>query len=184
MKLKLIITIILVIFIISGCGSRSYEGASKVDTPITSDTNNEQVTSTVTIFNIGDTATDGTTDITLNNVRFIDIIDEKDNQFSVAKAPTGKTYAILDITLENSSPDKTTSISHLMSSQVVDNDGYTYDEDFEGAVALEKGYKDGDLLPGMKQRGEIAFLVPKTVSKLKYTYLFEIAGATAVFKIK
>ena len=39
-----------------------------------------------------------------------------------------------------------------MTSQIVDQDGYTSDNDFNSAVALSKDFKDGEILPGMKKR--------------------------------
>ena len=136
-------------------------------------------------FRIGDTATDNQLKVTVNDVRFTSTINEKGNEFLVAIAPSRKEYAIVDITVENVLPDKTQSVSTLLGMTMVDQDGYNYDLDFEGFTSLDKGFKDGEILPNMKKRGQIAFLVPKDATDLKFIYKFDVfVGTTAVFDIK
>ncbi len=136
-------------------------------------------------FNVGDTATDNELKVTVNNVRFVSKIDEQDNEFLVAEAPSGKEYAVVDLTVENILPDKTQIISTLGATTITDQEGYNYDLDFEGLVALDKSFKDGEVLPGMKKRGEIAYLVPSDATDLKYMYKFDLfSGTTAIFDIK
>ena len=43
-------------------------------------------------------------------------------------------------------------------SPVIDQDGYNYEVDFEGVMVLDKSFQDGEILPGMKKRGEFHFL--------------------------
>jgi len=100
----------------------------------------------------------------------------------VAEAPEGEEYIIIDVTAENLMSDSTFSFSSIIQLQIQDNEGYSYGFDFEGYVALKKAFKDGDILPGQKKRGEIAFLVPEN-SKLKLNFLFEISGTTAIFNL-
>ena len=46
-------------------------------------------------------------------------------------------------------------------------------------------FKDGEILPGMKKRGELAYLVPSDATDLKFLYQFDLfTGTTAVFDIK
>jgi hypothetical protein len=191
--------------IISGCSSDTeYTPPSKVES-----TQSEKTTETETqkteiiepetkleaetetkppktqILNVGETATDNELRVTVNNVDFISMIDELDNQFMIAEAPSGKQYAVVDITVENILPDKTQSISTMMETTILDQDGYNYDIDFGGFTALDKSFKDGDILPGMKKRGQIAYLVPTDTTDLKFIYKFDLfTGKTAVFDIK
>ncbi|MFH1127546.1 MAG: DUF4352 domain-containing protein [archaeon] len=139
----------------------------------------------VQIFNVGDTATDKELKVTVNKVRFTSKIDEKDNQFMIAEAPSGKQYAIIDITIENILADKTQSISTTYLTTVNDQDGYDYEIDFEAQIALDKSFKDGEILPTMKKRGEIVYLVPSDVTDLKFIYKYDlVSGTSAVFDIK
>jgi len=179
------------ISVISGCSSDSqYVPPSKVESTTNGEVATEKTEPDVTqpttkTFGIGDTATDNELDVTVNNVRFSSVINEKDNEFLVAQAPTGKQYAIIDLTVENSLPDKTQSISTLVETTVVDQDGYNYDVDFEGFTALDKTFKDGEVLPGMKKRGEVPYLVPADATDLKFVYKFDVfTGTSAVFDIK
>ena len=207
MKIKylfLIGILFLVIGFISGCSSdKEYTPPEKVEsTPSRGEippetettTSSEPETSTqtepepqqTTIFNVGDTATDNELKVTLNNVRFTPKIDEKNNQFSVAKAPSGKQYAIVDITIENILSDNTQTVYTPLLTSIVDQDGYTYNIDYEGLIALDKSFKDGEVLPNMKKSGEIAYLVPTDATDLKFIYKFDVftGGTSAIFDIK
>ncbi len=135
--------------------------------------------------NVGDTATDNELKVTINSVDFVSKIDELNNEFMIAEAPSGKTYAVVDITVENILSDSTQSISTMMETTILDQDGYNYDIDFEGFTALDKSFKDGEILPGMKKRGQIAYLVPSDATDLKFIYKYDLfTGTSAVFDIK
>lgn len=187
-----IVTLIVIIFFSIGCTSDTeYNPPSKVETTSTVEEEQETPTETPTetpkiqIFNVGDTTTDDELKITVNNVRFTTKIDEQNNEFLVAKAQSGKQYVIIDITIENILPDQTQAISTFGLTSVIDQDGYEYTLDFEGLVALDKSFKDGEVLPGMKKRGEVVYLVPNDVTDLKFRYKFDLfTGTTVIFDIK
>lgn len=187
-----IVTLIIIIFFSIGCTSDTeYNPPSKVETTSTVEEEQETPTETRTeapkiqIFNVGDTTTDDELKITVNNVRFTTKIDEQNNEFLVAKAQSGKQYVIIDITIENILPDQTQAISTLGLTSVIDQDGYEYTLDFEGLVALDKSFKDGEVLPGMKKRGEVVYLVPNDATDLKFRYKFDLfTGTTVIFDIK
>lgn len=202
MKKRLIIGFLLVsLIVLSGCESDTpYNPPDKVDSVTTTETSSEAQTiqeakqepekSTETkpkimVFNVGETATDNELKVTVNKVRFVSKIDEKNNEFLVAKAEVGKEYAILDITVENILLNETQIVSTFGETTISDEEGYNYDIDFEALVALEKGFKDGEILPGMKKRGEIGYLVPSDATDLKFIYKFDLfTGTSAVFDIK
>jgi len=197
MKLKhsLILLSLLSIVLIYGCESdMTYVPPKKVESvPSGLETSSETPAIApsepeppkIQTFRIGDTATDNQLKVTVNDVRFTSTINEKGNEFLVAIAPSRKEYAIVDITVENVLLDKTQSVSTLLGMTMVDQDGYNYDLDFEGFTSLDKGFKDGEILPNMKKRGQIAFLVPKDATDLKFIYKFDVfVGTTAVFDIK
>ena len=187
-----IVTLIIIIFFSIGCTSDTeYNPPSKIETTSTVEEEQETPTETPTeapkiqIFNIGDTTTDDELKITVNNVRFTTKIDELNNEFLVAKAQSGKQYVIIDITIENILPDQTQAISTFGLTSVIDQDGYEYTLDFEGLVALDKSFKDGEVLPGMKKRGEVVYLVPNDATDLKFRYKFDLfTGTTVIFDIK
>jgi len=183
------------VFIISGCTSDTeYTPPAKVESTQSATETPSETQEIVTsepeplktqTFNIGDTATDSELEVTINNVKFVSKIDEQDNEFLVAEAPSGKQYAIVDLTVENVLSDKTQTVSTMMETTILDQEGYNYDLDFEAFVALDKSFKDGEILPGMKKRGEIAYLVPSDATDLKFIYKFDmLTGTTAVFDIK
>lgn len=177
------------VIFVSGCTSdTTYDQPSKVTSPTISTTQEEttqveQEKPKVQTFDIGETATDNELKITLNNVRYTTLIDEQNNEFMIAEASPGKQYLIVDITVENILSDKTQTISTLMNTEIIDIDGYTYDLDMMGLMYLDKSFKDGNILPGMKKRGELVYEVPSTVKDLKFAYKFDLIGTTALFNI-
>lgn len=193
----IIVTSIIFVFFTLGCTSDTeYKPPSEVETTLDTQekitSNNEEKPTekqtekpSVHTFNIGDTATDDELKITVNNVRFTTKIDEVDNQYLVAEASSGYQYAIIDITIENMLADKIQSIVPSYETEVIDFDGYTYDQDFDGQCALNKALSSGDILPGMKKRGELVYKVPIATEDLKFVYKFDLFGGTsAVFDIK
>ncbi len=136
------------------------------------------------VFKIGETASDKELKITVNSVQFKSVIDELKNDLLVEFAPEGMEYLILDLTFENLRKDETQTISQILSFLVKDQEGYDYSFDFRGFVALENGFKEGEVLPGMKKRGRTVFLVPKSATDLKFIYKFDFVGTTSVFDVK
>lgn len=193
-----IVLLTLVILLVSGCTSdtkyeqpqlatdTSIPQTTQEPTPTNTQNNTEPEPPTPILqtFSIGETATDGELNITLNSVRFVDVI-ENDNQFLEVEASEGKEFVILDITVENLKSDETQRISTLLSTEVFDGEGYTYNEDFSASVALEKGFIGGEILPGKKKRGELVFEVPKDVAELQFAFKFDVfTGTTALFDLK
>lgn len=187
--------------LICGCSDTQYTPPSKVEptssiqeTPgsVTTPSEPETVstppkteTPKITTFKVGDTATDNELKVTVNNIKYVSQINEQNNEFLIAKAESGKQYVIVDLTVENVLPDKTQIVSTFSEASIVDQDGYTYGIDFEGLMALDKSFRDGEVLPGMKSRGELAYLVPTSATDLKFIYKFDLfVGTSAVFDIK
>ncbi len=169
---------------LSACGgSKPYDAPQKVTD---SDSTQDEVTAPeVTEFNVGDVATNQETNVSVESVRFVDRIDEKGNQFMAANASEGKEFVIVDLVIENMLTDKTQNVSSLTQMQIQDQDGYSYTPDFEALTSLDKAFKDGELLPGSKKRGEIGFVIPKTANGLKFVYKFGVFnGTSAIFRLK
>jgi len=195
MNLGLIAILIVGIVFISGCVSdRTYEQPSKVETPTQEETQTELPTTepTVKTFKVGETASDGRLAITVNSKSFLDkityeqtteIMGEEYTSTFDFKPKSGYQFLILDITIENLQSDKTATVSSLLQFKVSDEDGYSYDYSL-GTAYLDRKWEDGDILPGMKKRGSVAFEVPKDAKGLKFSFLFEIGGTTAVFDLE
>ena len=193
-----LVAILIILIFINSCSSdKEYIPPSKVQSTPLVEEKSPQPTQTIapetkkqeapkiSIFKVGESTTDNQLKVTVNNIKFISKIDEKNNEFLIAESPSEKQYAIIDLTVENLLPDKTQTVSTFVESQVVDQDGFTYNIDFKGLTALDKSFKDGEILPNMKKRGEIAFLVPISATNLKFIYKFDLlTGTSAIFDIK
>ena len=188
-----IVLLIILAVLLSACSSdTTYTPPTKVEpTPVGSggsgaaQSTSQPEQPKVIIFKVGETATDGQLKVTVNAVRFVRVINEKNNEFEVATAPKGQEYSIVDLTVENVLPDKTQTISTLGETTVTDQDGYTYNIDYTALTALSKSFKDGEVLPSMKKRGEVAYLVPQNATNLKFIYKFDLfKGTSAVYDIK
>jgi len=80
--------------------------------------------------------------------------------------PSDGNIYVLDITFDNTT-DKPVTISSLLQMSIVDNAGYSYD------IALytdTKGSLDGEVSPGRKLRGEVAFEIPSDVESIEFVY--------------
>lgn len=183
MNAKLLALILIGIILISGCvGEKTYETPTNV-TP--------KQKPQVKTFKIGETASNGKIAVIVNSIKFLDVIkynitsEVMGEEYTYTydyKPKEGYKFLILDLTVENLQADKTVTISSLIQFKVTDKDGYSYDVSF-GTAYLDRKWSDGDLLPGQKRRGNVAFEVPKNAQGLKFEFLFEIGGTTAIFEL-
>ena len=130
------------------------------------------------IYRIGETATDGLTKITVNGERYANSINEIPDR--IAEAGNGSQFLILNITLENTSPDRTRTYA-IMQYKILSPDGSTYGCDYNANVALSKAIDVADVTPGNMRRGEIAFKVPNNSTGLQFEFIYDpLNGADAV----
>ena len=97
------------------------------------------------------------------------------------KPDEGDIYFIADCTLENTAAE-VAHISSLLMFKLVDADGYNYDITIGPET---KGSLDGELAPGRKMRGELAFEVPAQVNSLELIFEPNVFGSgQAIYKVK
>jgi hypothetical protein len=97
------------------------------------------------------------------------------------KPSSGKHYLIVDVTVENigSSPE---TISSLLQMKLQDSRGYAYTPDIMTVTFLdmpfggEMGGGGGELSPGQKMRGEVAFQVSDSATGLQFIFDYEFFG--------
>ena len=116
-------------------------------------------------FKVGDVIEIGQLRFTVHGVR-----EDKGNQF--LHPPQGKRWIVVDATIENLS-DKPTTISSLLMFKLADADGRRYDITLGPEL---RGHLDGELAPGSKMRGEVAFEVPKDAKGLELIFQPNIFG--------
>jgi hypothetical protein len=182
--------LLVIVVFLSGCVERQYEQPREVTTT----TGPAAVTTTqpvVKTFKVGETATNGKLAVTVNSRSFSDKITYTMTSTVMGKEYTytydynpkpGYKFLILDLTVENLQSDKTVTLSSLLQFKVTDKDGYSYDYSI-GTAYLDRKWTDGDLLPGQKRRGNVAFEVAADAQGIKFNFLFELGGATAVFDL-
>ncbi|MFH1751844.1 MAG: DUF4352 domain-containing protein [archaeon] len=135
-------------------------------------------------FNMGETATDGKLAVTVHDVKYVKNIDEVDNLFVKATAPAGKKFVVVDMSVENLTQDKSFSMASIFQAEIGDSEGYTYQPDFMASTALEKDLGSGEIVPGQKRRGAVAFLIDENSTNLKLFFKYELfSGSTAVFNL-
>ncbi|MFB6158329.1 MAG: DUF4352 domain-containing protein [Candidatus Nanohalobium sp.] len=168
------------VLIASGCSSsQDYDNPSKVNNT-TKDVNKETFVNT---FSVGEKASTGNMAVKLNSVNYVNKIPVTSSYYN-SKASSGKDYVLVDITVYNQQKNKSVTVSNILTAEVQDGEGYTYEPSIYSASALEKGFTSGEILPGGKERGRIAFEVPENVSNLKFKYKFSLFGSsTAVYEL-
>lgn len=166
----------------------STDTAIKISQPTTTPSVASEIklesSSKVKIFNIGETAIGTNLKLTVNGVRFANRIDYIDNIYGpTAFATEGKEYVIIDITVENTSPELQRPFT-LTESEVIDGEGYSYSWDLYSYAALEdKHLTDGEIPVGMKRRGEIPYLIPKDANDLKFISPLDVLGKEIIIFI-
>jgi len=125
------------------------------------------------IFKIGERVEMGELVITVNSV-----VDSQGSEF--LKPAAGHVFKIVDCTIENLS-DQSQAISSLMMFKMADSEGYNYNVTITDS---SKPSLDGELGPGRKMRGEIAFEVPTDATGLELIFEPNILGfGQAIFKL-
>ncbi|MFH0860927.1 MAG: DUF4352 domain-containing protein [Candidatus Altiarchaeota archaeon] len=139
----------------------------------------EVVVKTPKTYEIGDTISGGNLAVKVNSVRKTDKLTttmDLGETYTYEQEPeSGFQYLIVDISVDNIG-DISEAISTLMQMTVHDGEGYTYDQDIMTAGFLSKSFKGGELSPGMKMRGDVAFQVPKTATDLQFIFDYEFFG--------
>ena len=129
----------------------------------------------VQVYSVRKSVNDSDTRMTLNSIRYAQIIDDK------KMADPGKQYLIIDITIENIGKDKNLSYSGdqfviLDSDEAIE---ISYGEDVS-SLELEKHFNGDNISPGEKRQGELSFQVPEGTKGLllKFEYSPESSGGS------
>lgn len=164
-KISLLLALCLLFTIILwGCGETT---EPKKATTEPAETKQQQT------FNIGERVEMGELVITVNSVN-----DSQGGEF--LKPAAGHIYKIVDCTIENLS-DESQVISSVLMFKLADSEGYNYNVTITDS---SKPSLDGELGPGRKMRGEIAFEVPADATGLELIFEPDILGSgQAIFKL-
>jgi len=118
---------------------------------------------------IGQSVDDGNSRMTLNNVRYTQVIDEKKNESHVARSETNKQFLIINVTIENISPNKNMSYNGYQFI-MLDSKGIIYEEDASASKQLAKKFNGNDMVPGDKREGELSFQIPVDAKGLRLRF--------------
>lgn len=121
---------------------------------------------------VGGSHETGTWRITVNNAYVTRVIDEQDNEFMREVAGDGEVFVVVDVTFENTTKETKSFSSMLEPPRIVTGDGYEYDVDFNGTIALRNSFQDGDITPGLKKRGQWAFKVRRDATNVHFRIAF------------
>lgn len=133
-------------------------------------TDSQNSESSFKIYKVGETATDGLTKITVNGERYANSINEQPDE--VAEAESGSQFLILNLSLENISPNRSRTYAY-MQYKILDPNGSTYEPDFNASDALSKPIDVADVTPGNMRKGEIAFKVPSNNTGLQFEFVYD-----------
>ncbi|MFZ5815366.1 MAG: DUF4352 domain-containing protein [Bacillota bacterium] len=125
------------------------------------------------VFAVGDTIKMGDLQFTVNSVR-----TTKGEGF--VRAKDGNVYVLVNATVENIG-DKPAAISSLLMFKLQDGDGYQHNITIYPDA---KGSLDGEVAPGRKMRGELAFEVPEHAKGLELLFEPNLMGfGQAIIKL-
>ncbi len=165
----LILLFIILSVIATGCGETTTP--EKMDPESSAQSNEVQ---SQEVFSVGETVKLGDLQFSVNEVR----TSAGDEFF---KPEQGNVYFIVDSTISNLATESA-SISSLLMFKLVDDEGYNYQ------ITLgpnTKGSLDGELGPGRKMRGELAFEVPENAQGMELIFEPNVFGfGQAIYKVK
>lgn len=113
---------------------------------------------TGTLAHVGDRVEAGGTALTVNRARTTDTVSV------IQKAKPGRTFLVLDVTIENTGSSKASYNPFYF--RLKDGDGYEY----TAGMGADQSLKSGDLAPGEKVRGTITFDLPSSAGSLVVSY--------------
>ena len=162
---KLFLAVALAAVLLTGCSESTVEKVDG-DEP-KQEAKQEQKQET---FKVGDTVKFDGLNVTLSKVR-----ESKGDGFM---KPKNDKFLVVQLEIENKT-DKAETVSSLLQMKLVDNEGVSMDVTITGD---EKGQLDGEIGPGRKMKGEVAFDVTKADY---YEFIFEnpITTGQAIWKI-
>ena len=123
--------------------------SSDLDAEVSEDASASEPTETSVEAGVGDTVTQDGVSMTVNSIRTT-------NEGSLGSGPDEETYLIVDATIENNSDDSL-NLSSLLSFDLRGSDSYAYDVSI---FVDTQGDLGGEVRPGSRLRGEIAYDVP------------------------
>ncbi|WP_162523598.1 DUF4352 domain-containing protein [Calorimonas adulescens] len=169
-RFAVILSLLLIFTLVAGCGETATPekvGESSTTSGQTgSASNGGEKEPAAETFKIGDVISIGDYVLTVNGTR-------TSNGDDFLKPDEGNTWYIIDATVENKS-DKPVNVSSLLMFKLSDGEGYSYDQAFG---ADTKGSLDGELAPGRKMRGELAYEIPKDASGLELIFDADVWGS-------
>lgn len=171
-KIKLIVLIAIISVLIAGCVQTPKQDINPSTTvaPTLTSTTTPTSTATSDIYYVGETASDGVVNITLNGLRYTAVINEK----NLVKAQPGNTFIILDITLKIIKNGEKRFYPQGGPFRIGDSNGYVYTTNQQEHEALKQGLASAqNLTYGDKVRGELAFEIPENNNDLTFQFLFD-----------
>jgi hypothetical protein len=122
------------------------------------------ITNSSQVLSVGQSAYDGTGNLTVNGFSFRDKMSDPTPSYAI-----GKQYLIVNITYENLNQNKTVD-AHLSLMKVTDGGGFPYEPASDSL--LENVYTGRSILPREKRTGNLLFIVPPQATYLKLQYTF------------
>lgn len=122
----------------------------------------------VNVYGIGDAVEHEGTTVRVNEINTATELD----QFTVADE--GYKYVIVDVTVANDTGEEQT-VSTVLQMQLKDGNGFSYNEDLGGSVALDRAFDEGaPIADGNQRRGQLAYEVEEGIEPLYWIFEFAL----------
>jgi hypothetical protein len=124
---------------------------------------------------VGDTATIGGLEITVNSARTVAPTD-------FFKPEDGQKFVAVDVTFKNPTSAEIL-VSSLLMTEMQDSAGETYDLDISATVATGASQPDGEVAASGELTGPFGYQVPENATGLKWIFKEYPSGDQAVFEV-
>ena len=126
-------------------------------------------------YQVGDTATVGGLEITVNSAKTVEATD-------FFEPDAGMKFVAIDVTFKNPT-SSAIPVSSLLMTEMQDSTGKTYDLDISATVATGASQPDGDVAAGGELTGPFGYQIPEDATGLKWIFKEYPEDEQAVFEV-
>lgn len=169
-QIRLSILVLVLAALACGSDTTSTQAPGSTSAPISTSAPEATAAPAVTVGQVGDRVESNGIAVTVNSVTAVDNVDD------IFKPDEGNIFLVADVTVE--SVDKDAAAYNPLYFKVKDADGFEYSYTF---TAPDPTLKSGELSPGDKARGNVAFEVPADAKGLVLSYkAIDFSGDDAI----
>lgn len=119
---------------------------------------------------VGDSAETRIYIVTVNSVKKVDTINEKNDPLLIAKAKPEEIFIIVNLSIKNKTKETKVWSSLIDKPKIIANGGYEYFEDSTLRSYIKNPIEDGTILSDSTKTGSMVFRIKSNLNNLKFVF--------------